>query len=74
MSKPRVALLRCPASTANAEITARTEQAIAMVGGLRERFAGKKAACRMCGNVNRIPSAEYASLRPTAVRWPPRRK
>ena len=23
-----------------------------------DRFAGKKAACRMCGNVNLIPSAE----------------
>src|SRR5690242_11677699 len=42
MSKPRVALLRCPAATADPEITARTERAIAMVGGLRERFAGKK--------------------------------
>src|SRR3954471_7833129 len=29
-----------------------------------DRFAGKKAACRMCGNVNLIPSAEYAGLRP----------
>src|SRR5689334_7769063 len=29
-----------------------------------ERFAGKKAACRMCGNVNLIPSAEYAAGAP----------
>jgi uncharacterized protein (DUF362 family) len=42
MSKPRVSLLRCPAVTPDAEITARTEEAIAMVGGLRERFAGKR--------------------------------
>src|SRR5690349_15767790 len=42
MSKPRVALLRCPARTPDAEIMARTEAAIARVGGLRERFAGKR--------------------------------
>jgi uncharacterized protein (DUF362 family) len=39
---PRVALLRCPASASDADITARTEEAIAMVGGLRERFTGKR--------------------------------
>src|SRR5687767_7644181 len=33
-----------------------------------ERFAGKKAACRMCGNVNWIPSAEYAGGRPGPAR------
>jgi uncharacterized protein (DUF362 family) len=42
MNKPRVSLLRCPASTSEAGITARAEEAIGMVGGLRERFAGKK--------------------------------
>jgi len=42
MSKPRVALLRCAASDTESEITARMEEAIAMVGGLRERFAGKR--------------------------------
>src|SRR5437763_955288 len=42
MSKPRVALLRCPASASEMEITSRTEEAIATVGGLRERFAGKE--------------------------------
>jgi len=42
MSKPKVSLLRCPASASEAEITARTEEAIGMVGGLRERFAGKR--------------------------------
>src|SRR5690349_4241123 len=42
MTKPRVALLRCPARTAEAEITRKTEEAIARVGGLRERFAGKQ--------------------------------
>lgn len=40
--RPRVSLLRCAASSTEAEITARTEEAIAMVGGLRERFAGKR--------------------------------
>lgn len=40
--RPRVALLRCPAASEEAAITARTEEAIAMVGGLRERFAGKR--------------------------------
>src|SRR5262249_32679546 len=38
----RVSLLRCPASAPEAEIVARTEAAIRMVGGLRERFAGKR--------------------------------
>src|SRR5437879_5322242 len=38
---PKVALLRCPAAASDAEIVARTEEAITMVGGLRERFAGK---------------------------------
>src|SRR4051794_30288408 len=42
MTRPRVSLLRCPAAASEAEITARTEEAIAQVGGLRERFAGKK--------------------------------
>lgn len=42
MSKPRVALLRCAAESSEAQITARTEEAIAMVGGLRERFAGAR--------------------------------
>ena len=42
MSRPRVALLRCAASAPEAEITARTEEAIGMVGGLRERFRGKR--------------------------------
>src|SRR3989442_6797001 len=39
---PRVALIRCPAAASDAEIVARTEEAIAMVGGLRGRFAGKR--------------------------------
>jgi uncharacterized protein (DUF362 family) len=38
----RVALLRCPASAAEAEVIARTEEAIAQVGGLRARLAGKR--------------------------------
>lgn len=42
MPRPRVALLRCPAASSEAAITARTEEAIARVGGLRERFAGKR--------------------------------
>ena len=42
MSNARVSLLRCPSSATEAEITARTEEAVAMVGGLRERFAGKR--------------------------------
>ena len=42
MSRPRVSLLRCPASASEAEITARTEEAIAHVGGLRERLAGMR--------------------------------
>lgn len=42
MSKSRVALLRCPAASPEAEITKRTEEAIERVGGLRERFAGKR--------------------------------
>jgi uncharacterized protein (DUF362 family) len=42
MNSPRVALLRCPAAAPDAEIIARTEEAIAMAGGLRERFAGKR--------------------------------
>lgn len=42
MTKPRVALLRCAARSSEAEITARTEEAVGMVGGLRERFAGKR--------------------------------
>lgn len=40
--KPRVSLLRCPASSTEAEIVARTEEAVAMVGGLRERFAAAR--------------------------------
>jgi uncharacterized protein (DUF362 family) len=40
--RPRVALLRCPASTAEAGIAARAQEAIAMVGGLRERMRGKR--------------------------------
>jgi uncharacterized protein (DUF362 family) len=35
-------LIRCSADTATVAITARTEEAIGMVGGLRERFAGKR--------------------------------
>jgi uncharacterized protein (DUF362 family) len=42
VSTPRVSLLRCPAASTEAEIAARTEEAIAAVGGLRERFAGKR--------------------------------
>jgi uncharacterized protein (DUF362 family) len=42
MSNARVSLLRCPSTATEAEITARTEEAVAMVGGLRERFAGKR--------------------------------
>lgn len=41
-SRPRVALLRCPAASDEATIVARTEEAIAAAGGLRERFAGKR--------------------------------
>jgi uncharacterized protein (DUF362 family) len=41
-TKPRVALLRCPASASESGIIARMEEAVGMVGGLRERFAGKK--------------------------------
>lgn len=40
--KSRVALLRCAATSTEAEITARTQEAVAMVDGLRERFAGKR--------------------------------
>lgn len=39
---PTVALLKCPAATPDAGIAARTEEAVAMVGGLRERFAGRR--------------------------------
>lgn len=42
MPRPRVSLLRCAASAPDAEIVARTEEAISQVGGLRERLAGKK--------------------------------
>jgi len=42
MSMPKVALLRCPAATSEEAITARTQQAVAVVGGLRERFAGRR--------------------------------
>ncbi|MFN3653470.1 MAG: DUF362 domain-containing protein [Armatimonadota bacterium] len=42
MSKPRVALLRCGAEATEAEIAARTREAVTMVGGLRERLAGKR--------------------------------
>jgi len=42
MSTPKVALLRCPAATSEEAITARTQEAIAMVGGLRERLAGRR--------------------------------
>lgn len=41
-AKPKVALLRCPAASTEEQITARTQEAIALVGGLRERFAGKR--------------------------------
>jgi uncharacterized protein (DUF362 family) len=41
-AQPRVALLRCPAASAEARITERTQEAIAAVGGLRERFAGQR--------------------------------
>ncbi len=37
-----VAVLRCPASATDTEIVARTEEAISNVGGLRERFAGRR--------------------------------
>ena len=40
--RPRVALLRCGPATPDEVIAARTEEAIGMVGGLRERFAGKR--------------------------------
>jgi uncharacterized protein (DUF362 family) len=40
--RPRVALLRCAAASEEAAITARAEEAIALVGGLRARFAGKR--------------------------------
>src|SRR5579862_2292091 len=42
MTKPRVALLKCGARASEAEITDRTYDAVAQVGGLRERFAGKR--------------------------------
>ncbi len=42
MPAPRVALLRCPAAASEAAIADRTQEAIAMVGGLRKRFAGKR--------------------------------
>jgi uncharacterized protein (DUF362 family) len=42
MNRPRVSLLRCPASSTEAQITSRTEEAIALAGGLRERFSGKR--------------------------------
>jgi uncharacterized protein (DUF362 family) len=42
MNKPRVALLRCPSTTTEAAIVDRTCEAVALVGGLRERFAGKR--------------------------------
>jgi len=38
----RVSLLRCPASATDAEIIARTQEAVAAVGGLRERFSSKR--------------------------------
>src|SRR5947209_17075543 len=38
----QVGLLRCPAAASDAEIMARTEESIALAGGLRERFAGKR--------------------------------
>lgn len=36
--RPRVALLRCPAASAEAAIVDRTEEVVARVGGLAERF------------------------------------
>lgn len=42
MGKARVSVVRCGASAAETEIRDRTEEAIAAVGGLRERFAGKR--------------------------------
>src|SRR5262245_65842702 len=42
MTSARVSLLRCPASSSEAEITARTEEAIQQVGGLAGRLAGKR--------------------------------
>lgn len=41
-SRPRVALLRCGAATAEAGIADRTEEAVALVGGLAERFRDKR--------------------------------
>ena len=41
-NRSKVALLRCAATTAEPEITARTQEAISTVGGLRERLAGKR--------------------------------
>ena len=42
MSQPRVALLRCPAAASEAEIIARTREAIELSGGLAERLRGKR--------------------------------
>lgn len=40
--RPQVALLRCAAGTTEAGIADRTEEAVALVGGLAERFRGKR--------------------------------
>jgi len=40
--RPRVSLLRCAAATGEAGIIDRTEEAVALVGGLAERFRGKR--------------------------------
>lgn len=41
-SRPRVALLRCAADSDEATITRRTEEAVAQVGGLADRFRDKR--------------------------------
>ena len=40
--RPRVALLRCGANSPDAQIIDRTEEAISLIGGLAERFRGKR--------------------------------
>ena len=48
MSKPRVSIVRCPAAASEAEIIARTREAIDQVGGLRERLRGKRRLLVKC--------------------------